>query len=55
MALMRTLNRAKGSTFVIVTHDPGIGAQCDRIVRMHDGEVVDHAVPVHETPLLAVR
>jgi ABC-type lipoprotein export system ATPase subunit len=27
---------------VIVTHDPGVGAQCDRIVRMRDGEM-DHS------------
>ena len=54
MALMRTLNRAQGATFVLVTHDPGVGAQCDRIVRMHDGQVIDHTVPVYEAPLLAV-
>ncbi len=40
MGLMRSLNASAGLTFVIVTHDPGIGAQCDRIVRMHDGEIV---------------
>jgi putative ABC transport system ATP-binding protein len=40
MTLMRTLNRERGATFVIVTHDPGIGAQADRIVRMHDGQIV---------------
>jgi ABC-type lipoprotein export system ATPase subunit len=51
---MRTLNREQDATFVIVTHDPGIGAQCDRIVHMHDGQVIDHAVPVNDAPLLAV-
>jgi putative ABC transport system ATP-binding protein len=40
MGLMRGLNASAGLTFVIVTHDPGIGSQCDRIVRMHDGEIV---------------
>lgn len=39
MDLMRDLNRRKGLTFVIVTHDPGIGDRCDRIVRMQDGEI----------------
>jgi putative ABC transport system ATP-binding protein len=39
MALMRELNRRDGLTFVIVTHDPGIGDRCDRIVRMRDGEI----------------
>ncbi len=40
MGLMRSLNTTAGLTLVIVTHDPGVGAQCDRIVRMHDGEIV---------------
>ncbi|HEV2528341.1 MAG TPA: ABC transporter ATP-binding protein [Thermomicrobiales bacterium] len=38
--LMRTLNKEQGLTLVIVTHDPGVGAGCDRIVRMRDGEIV---------------
>ncbi len=40
MALLRTLNEHRGLTLVLVTHDPGVGAQCDRIVRMRDGEIV---------------
>lgn len=40
MKLMETLNRAKGLTFVIVTHDPAIGARCNRIIHMRDGEIV---------------
>ena len=42
--LMRQLNQEKGLTLVIVTHDPGVGAQTNRIVRMRDGEIEDHAV-----------
>jgi putative ABC transport system ATP-binding protein len=26
---------------VLVTHDPNIGARCDRVVQMQDGQVVD--------------
>ncbi len=37
MVLMETLNREQGLTFVIVTHDPGVGRRCNRIVRMSDG------------------
>jgi putative ABC transport system ATP-binding protein len=37
MTLMRELNQSKGLTIVLVTHDPGVGALCDRIVRMRDG------------------
>jgi ABC-type lipoprotein export system ATPase subunit len=40
ITLMETLNREQGQTFVIVTHDPGVGARCDRLIRMSDGEIV---------------
>jgi len=40
MGLMKTLNIERGLTIVLVTHDQGVGEQCDRIVRMQDGEIV---------------
>jgi putative ABC transport system ATP-binding protein len=40
VALMRRLNREQGLTFLIVTHDIGVGRATDRIVRMVDGEIV---------------
>ena len=40
MTLMETLNREHQQTFVIVTHDPGIGARCHRIIHMKDGGIV---------------
>lgn len=43
--LMKDLNRRNLLTFVLVTHDPGVGAQCDRIVRMRDGEIVGQEIP----------
>lgn len=43
--LMRQLNQSNQQTFVIVTHDPGIGDQCDRIVRMQDGQIVSDGMP----------
>jgi putative ABC transport system ATP-binding protein len=46
MWLMQRLNREKGQTFVIVTHDPGIGRRCHRIIRMRDGEIVDEERPM---------
>jgi ABC-type lipoprotein export system ATPase subunit len=39
--LMRRLNRERGLSFLIVTHDIGVGRKTDRIVRMVDGRVVD--------------
>ena len=44
VALMRRLNRERGLTFLIVTHDISVGRATDRIVRMVDGEIVDEEV-----------
>jgi putative ABC transport system ATP-binding protein len=41
VALMRRLNAERGLTFLIVTHDIGVGRATDRIVRMVDGQIVD--------------
>lgn len=38
--LMRTLNKTRGITFVIVTHNDKLSAQSDRIIRMQDGQIV---------------
>jgi ABC-type lipoprotein export system ATPase subunit len=40
VALMRRLNREHDLTFLIVTHDIGVGRKTDRIVRMVDGQIV---------------
>jgi len=40
MQLMHDLNERNQQTFVIVTHDAGIGARCHRIIRMKDGAIV---------------
>ncbi len=39
-ALMRELNRARGTTFVIVTHNEKLSAQADRIIHMEDGMII---------------
>jgi putative ABC transport system ATP-binding protein len=44
VALMRRLNRERGLTFLIVTHDIGVGRATDRIVRMVDGRIVDEQI-----------
>jgi len=38
--LMRTLNRSRGITFVIVTHNEKLSAQADRIIHMEDGKII---------------
>jgi putative ABC transport system ATP-binding protein len=39
MNLFRTLNREQGLTIVIVTHDPEIGRQMDRVIGLRDGQL----------------
>lgn len=40
MELFKSLN-AQGRTVIIVTHDPKVAEQCDRIIEISDGEIVD--------------
>lgn len=39
-SLMRELNKARGTTFVIVTHNDKLSAQADRIVHIQDGQIL---------------
>lgn len=45
MALLGTLNKENGQTFVIVTHAAEIGQQADRLITMRDGKIVGDVVP----------
>jgi len=38
-ALLREINRDEGTAFLIVTHDPSIAAQCERVIELVDGLV----------------
>ncbi len=40
MELMLRLNREQGTTLVMVTHDPELGARADRTVHIRDGRIV---------------
>lgn len=39
LTLLRRLAAQRGQAFVIVTHDPVVGAVCDRICAMEDGRI----------------
>jgi putative ABC transport system ATP-binding protein len=39
MALLLGLNRERGTTVILVTHDPGVAAQAQRTIRLHDGQI----------------
>ncbi len=38
--LLHKLNREKGQTYVLVTHDPAIARSCHRIVHMESGQIL---------------
>jgi putative ABC transport system ATP-binding protein len=48
MELMRSLNRNRGITVLVVTHDPAVSAYANRIVRFVDGKV--EADVVNQSP-----
>lgn len=37
--LMFNLKRARGATLVLVTHDAGLAARCDRTIRLRSGQI----------------
>jgi putative ABC transport system ATP-binding protein len=57
IALMRDLNHDLGTTFIIVTHDPAVARQTERILAMRDGRIVhEHQVGTpYEEDLAAFR
>lgn len=41
--LLFRLNRDKGTTLVLVTHDQALGGRCDRVLAMSDGRIFEDA------------
>lgn len=40
MQLLRELNRTQGTTFIVVSHDPAVARQTNRVLVMADGRIV---------------
>ncbi|HZT06785.1 MAG TPA: ABC transporter ATP-binding protein [Chloroflexota bacterium] len=56
LALFQSLNRERGITIVLVTHEPDVGNHGDRVVHIRDGRVQeDHTVerPIRAADVLA--
>ena len=41
--LLLAMNRGRGSTLVLVTHDEALAGRADRVVRLHDGRILNGA------------
>ena len=52
-ALLRRIHEERGTSFIVVTHDPRLAVRCDRLVELVDGRIArDEAIvagtePVH--------
>ena len=42
--MLLKLNRSRGATLILVTHDPALSGLTDRIVRLRDGRIVEEIV-----------
>jgi putative ABC transport system ATP-binding protein len=43
MEVLQRLNRERGITIILITHEPDIAAYTDRVVRVRDGRIVEDA------------
>ena len=41
MDLFHTLHQERGKTIVLITHNPALAQECDQILTLQDGRIVD--------------
>jgi len=47
---MFALRERRGTTLVLITHDPAIAARCNRTVQLSDGRIVADAAMATPSP-----
>ena len=51
-ALLRRIHEERGTSFIVVTHDPRLAARCDRLVELVDGRIArDEAIEDGQEPV----
>lgn len=48
MDLLTSLNKEKGQTFIVVSHDSNVGDRADRVLKMRDGNIEKAYIPVRK-------
>ena len=49
--LLFELSEETGATLVLITHDPEFASRCDRVLRLHDGQLHEVTAPAHALPV----
>ncbi len=51
LTMLEKINREYRTTIVIITHNEGISAMADRIIRIHDGRIIENSMNSKKLPV----